>query len=209
MGQNKGSNAWGNGFIQEWALKIKIWYSSTVSIKGMAFEKIHPAMQQFFFYSIILLAPCSHRTSRCFFAHVGSEFSTSQPYWQALNALPRPVRKKKRHSGLFMRGLGKEKTAGGCFRCASSPSLRGRTHYKDNTPHTCRLTWSAVESRARSRWIIPGSTSIMKTVFSMNHLSDDFGMSHTTTDTLKQVFFNCLKAFTEKSQLWFDYSTTI
>lgn len=141
-------------------------------------------------YSIVLMAPCSHRSSRCFLAHVGSEFSTSQPYWQALSALPMPLKKKKRHSGLFIRGLGREKTAGGCFCCASTPSLRGRTHYKDNTPHTCSLTWSAIESRARSRWIIPGSTSIMKTVFSMNHLSGDFGMSHTTTDTLKQVFFN-------------------
>ena len=72
--------------------------------------------------------------------------SCSDPF--NLTDMPRTIackkrekEKKERHTGLFIRGLGKErKTAGGCSLCASTPSPRGRTHYKDNVPHTCRLT---------------------------------------------------------------------
>lgn len=168
MGQNKGANAFEVMVSsRNEQLKSKYGILPLSLSKGWLLKRYTQQCNK-----IVLLDPCSHWSSRCYLAHVGSEFSTSQP----LNALPMLV--KKRHSGLFIRGLGKEKTAGGCFRCASTPSLRGRTHYKDNTPHTCRLTWSAVESRACSRWIIPGSTSIMRTVFSMNDLSDDFSMSH-------------------------------
>lgn len=87
------------------------------------------------------------------------------------------------------------------FSLCQHSQPEGRTHYKDNTPHTCRLTWSAAQSGARPRWMFPGCSRVRTLCFlrdwkqtdvhqtevhrTNNHLSGAFCMAHTTTDTLK------------------------
>lgn len=164
-------------------------------------------------YFTASLASCSHTSFRWFWLIWGHTFhyerrekkggkqknssTRSPPPWKTPCPPAHPLnlidmskthcsiacKKKKRHTGLFIRGLGKErKTAGGCSLCASTVSLRVRTHYKDNTPHTCRLTWSAGQCRARPRWMFPGCTCIRRLV-----LLQTTSVMHSARPILQQV----------------------